>query len=261
MSNKYIKTEEELALIKESGKAHKMLIEHLADFIKEKSKELPQKSFTTYEIEEEAEAFCKKNNVIPTQVGYEGYPYVICCGINSDSVHTMPHKEKKIKLGDMVNIDTTVTVNGYMADGGFTIGIGEIDKTAKTLIETSKNAFYNAISIIKNGVDTKDISKKIYYTAREHGFDVLRNYAGHGIGKKMHEDPYILNYPSDWCSEKISTNTVLAMDILIVENSPKITILRDGWSTKLKDDGRFSFYEKTIIVKEKGVEIVNDFKI
>ena len=212
------------------------------------------------DLENEASNFCKKNSIVPVQVGYQGYPFVLCCGINSDGVHTMPHQEKKIQLGDIISIDTTVRVNEYCADGGFCMAIGQCNKQGQNLIDCSKRALNNTIKAIKKGVVIEEISKVIYKTAKDSGFDVLREYAGHGIGKKLHEEPYIPNFPMGF-KEKIPDSIALALDILMVEGKPDLQNLRDGWSTHLKDGGRFAFSEKTIIVWEDHTEIINDFDL
>ncbi len=259
MSKAIIKSPEQLDKVRESGKAHKLLIEYLHRNLIEYSKNADG-SMSTYDVELLAQKFCKENDIIPAQVGYQGYPFVICCGVNSDGVHTMPHTEKKIRTGDILSLDTTVRVNEYCADGGFCMGIGEIDEKGRKIIQTSRKCLSEAIKLMRGGRKIDDISSKIYSVARKAGFEVLRDYAGHGIGKNLHEEPFVANYPMGE-KGKLETGTVLAMDILLVEGEPEVQNLRDGWSTKVKDGGRFAFSEKTVIVHEDKAEIVNDFSI
>lgn len=248
MASNMIKTQEEIELIREACKIHARVVEHMYEYIKP--------GISTYDIDQFHRGLCSDFNVIPAELGYQGYPATICVGINNDGIHCIPSKNKVLKEGDIVNLDTVVKKNGYHADGGFTIGVGEIDKEAKRLINTTKMALEAAIHASREGYTTKDVGEAIYGVTQLAGYDVLKRFAAHGVGKEMHEAPNIPNYPYGIRPVPLKAGMVLALDTMLTEGIGEVEFLDDDWSTKTIDGKRFSFYEHTVLVSKKGAEVL-----
>lgn len=248
MSRINIKTKEEIALMREAGKYHAEMCQIVKDFIKA--------GVSTWDIDQVALDFIKKNDLDPVQIGYFGYPCATCVGVNDNTVHAIPRKDVILKNGDIVTFDSTIRKNGFCADGGFSVGIGEIDDKAKTLLETTRHALDSAIKVCKIGNHVGDIGFTIYVLAQAAGFDTLDLFTAHGIGREMHEEPEIPNWGELGSGPVIKEGMTFAMDTLIVEGSGQVDILKDGWTTKTKDGGRFGFFEHTVAITKDGAEIL-----
>ena len=246
-----IKNQKEIEIMREAGKRHAKLMNKLKKFVKP--------GLSTMDIEFEAQRACKELEILPIQIGYMGYPNAICIGINDDAEHCIPTDKKIIKNGDLVNIDSAIKFNGFCSDGGFTMSIGSVDENAFKLINTTKLALDAAVNACIEGNTVNDISNAIYTIAKISGFDVLKNYTGHGIGMEMHEDPYIHNYVRSKKSETLKYGMTLALDTMITEGKGDIYMLNDGWSTKTVDGKRFCFFEYTVLVGKTKPEILNLF--
>jgi methionyl aminopeptidase len=246
-----IKNQKEIELMREAGKKHAHLMKELRAFLKP--------GISTLDVELLARKLCNDLKIIPVQVGYYGYKDVICIGINDDAEHCIPNKNKLIKNGDIVTVDSAIKFNGYCSDGGFTSAIGKVDANAYKLINTTKLALDAAVNACVEGNTVNDISRAIYTVAKLAGFDVLKDFTGHGIGKEMHEDPYIHNYVRSKTSETLKAGMTLALDTMITEGKGSVYLLDDGWSTKTQDGKRFAFFEYTVAVGKSQPEILNEF--
>ncbi len=243
-----IKTTKEIQLMREAGKYHAEMCFLVKDFIRE--------GVSTWDIDQVALKFIRENKLEPIQIGYFGYPCATCVGINENTVHAIPKKNVIVKNGDIVTFDCTIRRNGYCADGGFSVGIGEIDADAKRLLDTTKRALNAAISTCVEGKHTGDIGFAIYAVAQSEGFDTLDIFTAHGIGKEMHEEPEIPNWGEPGSGPMIKAGMTFALDTLLVEGSGQVDILKDSWTTKTKDGGRFGFFEHTVVVGKDKAEIL-----
>jgi methionyl aminopeptidase len=246
-----IKNQREIELMREAGKMHAELMVTLRDYL--------APGISTYEVEIKAREICKKNNIVPIQIGFFGYKDAICIGINNDAEHCVPSKTKIIKNGDIVTVDSAIKYNGYCSDGGFTLPIGKVDANAYKLINTTKLALDAAVNACIEGNTVNTISNAIYTIAKLGGFDVLKEFTGHGIGKDMHEDPYIHNYVRTKNSATLKAGMTLALDTMVTEGRGEVYLLDDGWSTKTTDGKRFAFFEYTVLVGKDKPEILNQF--
>jgi len=243
-----IKTPQEVEYMRKIGKLHAEVLSRTKAFIKAGQ--------TPSEIDNFAYEICKELGITAAQIGYKGYPYATCIGVNDDGVHCFPSKDKILKDGDIVTFDTVTKLNDWHADGGFSVGIGEVDSEGKRLLRTGKKALKAAIKSIKPGREVKDISKAIYKVAIKAGFNPIQRFAGHGLGKDIHEAPSIPNYPWEGKSQKLEPGMVLALDTMICEGSSEVKFLKDGWSTKMADGKRFVFFEHTVAITKNGVEVL-----
>ena len=211
---------------------------------------------SSYQIDKICEEMIRSYDCIPSFLGYEGYPGSVCISINDEVVHGLPSKDKIIKDGDIVSLDTGVIWKGYQSDAARTIAIGEISKEAQQLIDVTKQSFFEGIKFAKPGYRIGDISHAIGEYVRSQGFSVLREFQGHGIGREMHEDPGIPNYGKAGRGMKIEPGMTLAIEPMVIQGKPNILELEDGWTIITEDGSLAAHYENTILITEKEPKIL-----
>ncbi len=242
-----IKSEKEIRIMRDVGKRHAELNERVSRYIKI--------GVTTLDIENFARKAMEELDIIPTQIGYHGYPAATCIGINDDGLHCIPNRGKIISDGDIVTFDTVVKRNNYCADGGFTVPVGNVDEAGLNLIKVNKKALKISIETCVEGNRVGDIGYHVAKHIRSAGFEVLKGFVGHGIGKSMHENPQIPNYGIKGKGLGLKEGMTLALDTMVSEGNGELDVLADGWSTKMRN-GRLSFFEHTVVVRKGNAEIL-----
>lgn len=243
-----IKSPREIALIKKAGS----IIADLFDYLKVHTKE----GISTKELDKLAESFIRSHGGIPTCKGYEGFPGAICISVNDTLLHGIPSKKIILKNGDIVSYDVCVTYEGYVADACRTFPVGEITSEAKRLIDVTKNCFFEAIKLVKPGVHLGDISNKIYETGTKEGYTLTRDYGGHGVGREMHEDPFVLNYGEKGVGPILKEGMVIAIEPMLNEGKVDLYTLDDGWTVKTLDGKLSCHYENTVAITKDGCEVL-----
>ena len=240
-----VKTVDEL----EGMKTACLIVREILEYIKG----VIRPGMSTYDIEEISMKIMERKKVIPAFKGYSGYPANICVSVNEEVVHGIPRKDKILKEGDIVSVDIGVIYNGFYGDCADTFPVGKISKEHKELINVTKKAFYIGVEQIKEGATTGDIGNAIQKFVEENGFSVVRAFAGHGIGRKLHEYPEVANFGEKGEGEILKEGMVLCIEPMVNEGSYEVEILEDGW-TAVTSDGKYSaHYENEVIVrKEKG---------
>lgn len=252
-----IKTPQQIQIMREAGKI-------LATILNEIKKQI-KPNVETLALEDLFIKLTKEYGVIPACKGYGPYglppfPTGICLSINNESVHCFPKKGKIIKEGDLVNVDTTISLKGMHVDSAFAVGVGNVSPQRKALMETSERALYSAIDKVKNGVKIGVISDVIYKTAKSKGFDVLRDYAGHGIGTTLHEYPDVPCYGSANGGAVLQTGMTICIEPLMCAGKPHVKNL-SLWETQMADGKDFAQFEHTILVTEDGCELLTNGRI
>ena len=243
-----IKSPREIALIKKAGS----IIADLFDYLKVHTRA----GISTKELDKLAESFIRSHGGIPTCKGYEGFPGAICISVNDTLLHGIPSKSIILKDGDIVSYDVCVTYEGYIADACRTFPVGEVTSEAKRLMETTKRCFFEAVKLIKPGVHLGDISQKIYETGTSEGYTLTRDYGGHGVGREMHEDPFVLNYGEKGTGVILKKGMVIAVEPMLNEGKVELYTLDDGWTVKTLDGKLSCHYENTIAITDDGCEIL-----
>ena len=243
-----IKSPREIALIKKAGS----IIADLFDYLKVHTRA----GISTKELDKLAESFIRSHGGIPTCKGYEGFPGAICISVNDTLLHGIPSKSIILKDGDIVSYDVCVTYEGYIADACRTFPVGEATSEAKRLMETTKRCFFEAVKLIKPGVHLGDISQKIYETGTSEGYTLTRDYGGHGVGREMHEDPFVLNYGEKGTGVILKKGMVIAIEPMLNEGKVELYTLDDGWTVKTLDGKLSCHYENTIAITDDGYEIL-----
>ena len=211
---------------------------------------------STQELADIAENIIRSQGATPTFKGYGGFPGAICVSINETLIHGIPSKKIILKDGDIVSYDICVTYEGYIADACRTFPVGEISSEAKRLLDTTKKCFFEAVKLVKPGVHLGDISQKIYETGTSEGYTLTRDYGGHGVGREMHEDPFVLNYGEKGTGPILKKGMVIAIEPMLNEGKVELYTLDDGWTVKTLDGKLSCHYENTIAITDDGYEIL-----
>ncbi len=243
-----IKSPREIALIKKAGS----ILADTFDYLKVHTRA----GISTKELDKLAESFIRSHGGIPTCKGYEGFPGAICISVNDTLLHGIPSKSIILKDGDIVSYDICVTYEGYIADACRTFPVGEISSEAKRLLDTTKKCFFEAVKLVKPGVHLGDISQKIYETGTSEGYTLTRDYGGHGVGREMHEDPFVLNYGEKGTGPILKKGMVIAIEPMLNEGKVELYTLDDGWTVKTLDGKLSCHYENTIAITDDGYEIL-----
>lgn len=247
-----IKSENEIALMREGGKQLAMIMEELGKLV------APGRN--THEIDERARALIFELDGIPVFEGYgpedNPYPATVCVSLNSEIVHGIPRRDRVIKVGDIVKIDIGMRYKGMVTDMARTFAAGKISPQAHKLMKTTAEALNAGISQIKAGAKLSDYSSAVDSYVRSRGFSIIRELVGHGVGRELHEDPQIPNYKFRGRDLVLKEGMTLALEPMINEGTHYIRIMKDGW-TYVTADGKLSaHFEDTIVVKKNGAEIL-----
>ncbi len=249
-----VKNEKEIQIMRDGGKILSKIFKGLKSIIKP--------NLDVWDLEEKFLELCKENNVLPSCKGYgrgemPPFPTGLCISINNQSVHCFPKKGVTLKEGDIVSIDSVINFEGLNVDSAFCYPVGKVDKRAEKLIETTKKALYSAISKVKEGVKIGVISENLQKTAEKEGFNVLKDYAGHGIGYSMHEYPEILCYGSKHDGPKLRAGMTICIEALVCEGEEDVKNV-SAWETEMSDGNRFCIFEHTVLVTKEGYEIITE---
>ena len=250
-----IKSKKEIELMKEACKVVALTYQELEKRIKP--------GMTTWELDQIAEKTMRSLGAIPAEKGYDigvkgvpPYPATLCVSINDEVIHGIPSKNKIIREGDLVSIDTVALKNGFNGDAARTFIVGKASKEAERLVQVTKQAFFEGIKFAKPGYRIGDVSHRIGEYVHSQGYSVVREFQGHGIGREMHEDPGIPNYGKSGRGIRLEPGMTLAIEPMVIQGKPNILQLDDGWTIITEDGSLAAHYENTILITEKEPEIL-----
>lgn len=212
---------------------------------------------TTWHLNVLSEELATKRNAKPAFKGYHGYPYALCTSVNEEVVHGMPSRTRRLREGDIISIDYGVVVDGYYGDAAITVPVGEIGENASKLCSVTKAALYKGIEQAKVSNRLSDISHAIQSFVEQHGFSVVREFVGHGIGQRLHESPQVPNYGLPGKGIKLKPGLVLAIEPMINQGRAEVEILSDRWTAVTVDRGLSAHFEHTIAITENGPDILS----
>ena len=198
----------------------------------------------------------QKQNAIPAPLNYKGFPKSICTSVNHQVCHGIPSKDKRLKDGDIINIDVTVIKDQFHGDTSKMFFVGETSVLAKRLCKVTKECMMKAINLVKPGLHLGDIGAIIQEHANKHNFSVVKDYCGHGIGKKFHELPQILHYGTKNTGMKLEEGMTFTIEPMINSGGEKTRLLGDGWTVVTQDHSLSAQYEHTILVTTNGYEVL-----
>jgi len=209
------------------------------------------------ELEELTESLLQKKKATPAFKGYRGYPYCLCTSVNNEVVHGMPLRGKILKEGDIISIDFGVLYDGYYGDAAITIPVGKVSEESLKLIKVTEESLYKGIENARVGNRLGDISFAIQNHVESHGFSVVRDFVGHGIGRELHEDPQIPNFGKKGTGIELVPGMVLAIEPMTNAGSYEVRILDDGWTVVTKDNSYSAHFEHCVAMTEKDTILLS----
>lgn len=246
-----LKTEEEIELMRESNRLVGMTLGELSKHIKP--------GVTTLQLDKIAEEFIRDHGAIPTFLGYGGFPNSICTSVNENVVHGIPNN-KPLKEGDIISVDCGVTKNGYCGDSAYTFCVGEVDEKIKALLNVTKEALYKGIEQAREDNRIGDIANAIQSYCELHGYSVVRELVGHGIGREMHEPPEVPNYGRRGTGPLLKNGMCIAIEPMINMGSKNVVFENDGWTVRTKDRKPSAHFEHTIAIHNGKADILSTFE-
>ncbi|MFZ2089403.1 MAG: type I methionyl aminopeptidase [Desulfobaccales bacterium] len=210
----------------------------------------------TRELDELAEACCRRHKVKPAFKGYRGYNHSLCIAVNEEVVHGIPGP-RQLKAGDLVSLDFGVIHEGFYGDAAITVAVGEVSPQAQQLMKATEESLYAGIKEFKVGGRLGDISHAVQSTVETYGFAVIRQFVGHGIGRALHEDPQIPNFGARGRGPSLKAGMTLAIEPMTSAGSWEVRILEDGWTAVTADGSLAAHFEHTVALTEKGALILS----
>lgn len=243
-----IKSEKEIALMRESGKILAAVLEELQGMIRS--------GISTLEIDKKCYEMIKKYNCIPSFLNYNGYPASVCISVNDEVVHGIPNKNRILKDGDIISLDCGVIYQGFHSDAARTVGVGEITKEAKRLIDITQQSFYEGIKFAREGYHLHEISEAIQTYVEAHGYSVVRDLVGHGIGRDLHEEPQIPNFRQKRRGPKLEAGMTLAIEPMVNAGRYDVYWEDDDWTVVTADGSLSAHYENTVLITRGEPELL-----
>jgi len=210
---------------------------------------------TTRELDQITEDVILSKGALPAFKGYRGYPATLCASINEQVVHGIPN-QRRLEEGDIVSLDVGASLNGYFGDAAITLPVGTVDPEAERLLKVTEQALTLGIEQARKGNRLFDISFAVQSWVESHGFSVVRDFVGHGIGKNLHEEPQIPNFGSPHQGPRLEEGMVFALEPMVNEGTYEVKILSDGWTVVTADRKRSAHFEHTIAVTDGDPEIL-----
>lgn len=249
MNSINIKTYEEIILMRESGRLLAEVFNELDSFF--------DVGKSTLEINDFVEDIIVSNlNARPASKGQYGFQYVLNSSINEVVCHGVPSETKKLKNGDIVNIDITLEKNGFIADSSKMYCLGKVTPLAKRLVDVTYEAMWKGIQTVKPNSTTGDIGNAIQNHVEKYGYSIVREYCGHGIGREMHEEPQILHYGKPDSGVTLEEGMIFTIEPMVNQGSYKTKTKKDGWTVVTRDKKLSAQWEHTILVTSDGFEVL-----
>lgn len=244
----YLKNPDQIQKMREAGALLYDILQRLREAI------VP--GTTTGALDVYAEQLIKKHNATPSFLNYHGYPASICASIDCEVVHGIPNDQRVLQEGSIISIDCGLVLDGWQADSAFTVGIGEISQASKDLIRVTEECFWQGVRQAVPGNRLGDLGHAVQQWAESHGYGVIRDLTGHGIGRAMHEDPSVPNFGEPGHGIRFRKGMTVAIEPMIAAGGWPVQELEDGWTFVTKDKSPVSHYEHTIVITDGLPEIL-----
>jgi methionyl aminopeptidase len=207
---------------------------------------------TTADLDAMAEARITQAGATPAFKGYHGYPATICASINDEVIHGIPSGRRVLNSGDVVSIDVGAALGGYFGDSAVTLPVGHVSEQAETLLRVTEESLYKAIECVRPGGRISDIGHAVQQHVEAYGLSVVREFVGHGIGQKMHEEPQIPNYGERGRGPRLAEGMVLAIEPMVNAGKASVKVRADGWTAVTTDGSLSAHFEHTVAVTANG---------
>jgi len=207
---------------------------------------------TTADLDALAERLVRDAGAEPAFKGYRGYPATLCASINQEVVHGIPSPSRPLRTGDIVSLDVGVKLGGFFGDSAVTVPVGDVPERTRDLLRVTREALERAITQVRVGGRLSDIGHAIQEWVEAHGFSIVREFVGHGIGERLHEEPQIPNYGQPGRGPRLAEGMVLAIEPMVAMGRPDVRVLGDGWTAVTKDGSLAAHFEHTVAVTANG---------
>lgn len=223
-------------------------------------REAVEPGISTWDLDRMAEEWTRKAGAVPAFKGYavggRVYPSALCASINEEVVHGMPSPRRVLKQGDIIGLDFGVVRKGYYGDAAVTVGVGRVTPEAERLMRVTEDSLTRGIENVLVGNRIRDVSRAIQAHAEAHGYGVVRDFVGHGIGQRLHEEPQVPNYVGSGQNPRIKEGMVLAIEPMVCEGTWEVEVLEDGWTAVTRDRRLAAHFEHSVAVTPEGPEIL-----
>jgi methionyl aminopeptidase len=203
---------------------------------------------TTADLDAVAEERIVAAGAVPAFKGYHGYPATICASVNDEVIHGIPSNGRALKAGDIISIDVGASLDGYYGDSAVTLPVGAVSETARQLLRVTEESLYRAIEQARPGNRISDIGHAVQQHVEANGFSVVREFVGHGIGQRMHEEPQVPNYGEPGRGPRLAEGMVLAIEPMVNAGRQAVKVLADGWTAVTRDGSLSAHFEHTVAV-------------
>jgi methionyl aminopeptidase len=248
MSQVELKSKEELAVMRDAGRIVCEILDELEKAV--------AVGVSTFELDQLSEDLIFKKGAKPAFKGYQGFPACLCASINCEVVHGIPSKKRKLAEGDLMKLDFGVVYKGFYGDSARTVPVGKVSLEAQALLEATRESLFKGIEAMKAGNRIGDIGHAVQSHVELKGFSVVRDFVGHGIGKKLHEPPQVPNYGQPGTGMKLRPGMVLAIEPMVNLGTHKVEVLEDDWTAVTLDRKLSAHWEHTIVVTDDGPEVL-----
>ncbi len=247
-----IKTREEVELLRENNALVSLTLAEVGKHIRP--------GVTTKELDGIAEDFIRAHGAVPGFLGYNGFPATLCVSVNEQVVHGIP-SGYALQEGDIVSVDCGTILKGFYGDSAYTFAVGRISEEAERLLEVTKKALREGVAQIKAGARVGDISAAVQHMAESNGFSVVRELVGHGLGRKMHEEPEVPNFGRRGSGPILREGMVICVEPMINAGSRAVVFEQDGWTVRTRDRKPSAHFEWAVAVTATGADILTDFDV
>ena len=211
---------------------------------------------STADLDQIAETMTREAGATPSFKGYHGFPACICASINDEIVHGIPSRRRVLKSGDLLSVDFGAIIDGWHGDAAVTIPIGDVDPAALRLLEITREALYLSIALARAGNTLGDVGAVVEHHARAHGYKVVREYCGHGIGREMHEEPAVPNHGRPGHGDVLRPGMAIAIEPMLLLGNDTTSVDPDGWTVRTADRKLSAHWEHTVAITENGPDIL-----
>lgn len=248
MAQVELKSREEISLMREAGRIVCEILDELERTV--------APGVSTWELDQLAEKLIHQKGAKPAFKGYQGFPACLCASINHEVVHGIPSKKRKLAEGDLMKLDFGVIYKGFFGDSARTVPVGQVSAEAKALLDATRESLYAGIHAMHAGNRLGDIGAAVQRHAEARGYSVVRDFVGHGIGRKLHEAPQVPNFGQPNTGMKLRPGMVLAVEPMVNAGTFEVEVLEDDWTAVTADGKLSAHFEHTILVTEDGPEIL-----
>ncbi|MCP3144607.1 type I methionyl aminopeptidase [Pyxidicoccus xibeiensis] len=243
-----LKSRDEIALMRQAGRIVCEVLDALEAAV--------APGVTTWELDALAAKLTAEKGARPAFKGYLGFPCVLCASVNEEVVHGIPSKRRKLAEGDLMKLDFGVVYRGWFGDAARTVPVGKVSAEARALLEATREALHKGIQAMRPGNRLGDIGHAVQHHVEARGYSVARGFTGHGIGRKLHEQPSVPNHGQPGSGMKLRAGMVLAVEPMVNQGSDEVAILEDDWTAVTMDGKLSAHFEHTVLITDHGPEVL-----